>query len=86
MKRIASDAHCIKFSKLDLENKTAVARLSWSTLTKYKMNVIGFSNTGDIILEPVGLTKEKVRYHVQPEDGQFKIEEWLIAVTEVVNA
>ncbi len=86
MKRITSDAHCIKFSKLDLENKTAVVRLSWSALAKYKMNVVGFSGVGDIILEPASLIKEKVRYHVKPEDGQFKVDEWLLAVTEVVNA
>ena len=86
MKKITSDAHCIKFSKLDLENKTALVRFSWVSHTKYRMNVVGFSEEGNIILEPAVLTREKIQYHVKPENGQFKVEEWLLAVTKVVNA
>ena len=86
MKFITSDAHCIKFSRLDQEKGEATLRFSWIGHAQYRLKIIGQTESGDLILEPILQGKEKVQYHVQPEDGQFKINEWLNVVTKVVTA
>ncbi len=86
MKKITSDAHCIKISRLDFDNQIAVVRFSWISLTNYTMKIVGYSVTGQLILEPLKYPMGEVQYYVSPEDGQFKINEWLLADTVTVNA